>query len=231
MCRALGAVYAGADFLGRLDLVPAPKTCPRHAQPFLGMRCAACTAVGVDASTSVGLCAACVSEHALAHPTHALALFAPNVSALRAQLVALVAAPAAVIPDEPAAAVDGTALIPAPPSDAGGVGDGSRAPATRAPEQAAPLGVAPLVQRARRKALAAQVELDALAAHEEAVLSQFEANRDAAMAELQARFADSIDATRAAAATKRTSLQAELVTADAAIDKATTTAAALSEVW
>jgi hypothetical protein len=160
-------------------------------------------------------CAVCVREHADTHPAHVLAHFAPDVPGQRAKLLALAAIPAVILggpsTSEPAAAKPQ-----------------SQTTAAAAAEAAAT--TAPLVESARRRALAAQAELDALAAHKEAALAQIDANRDAVVAAAQECHRANTEAVEAAAADKQTRLEAEIMAADAALSAAITATAALAEV-
>lgn len=94
----------------------------------------------------------------------------------------------------------------------------------------------PLVLCARHKALAVDAELGALAANEEAVLTQLEATRDVEIAagrpadEVAAGFAARVSEVYAAAAAKRVALETAAVTADAALENALAVVAALTEV-
>lgn len=206
-CRSLGDVYAGADFLERLGLEPAPKACPRHAQPFLDVRCGECSTASAVTSFTVGLCAACVNEHARAQPSHVLALYSPDVTAMREQLVSLASLSVATSVE----------------SEITAGGSSSRS-------IQAVLQTSPLVETARRKAAAVQTELDALAVHMETSLAQLEANRDAVVASAHACFRAGVDAVTATAAAKQAALEGELEVADAALQTAINTTTALVEV-
>lgn len=87
-----------------------------------------------------------------------------------------------------------------------------------------------LVKSAKRRALSVQTEINALSLNEDAALAQLEANRDAVLATLQSCYEASVESARKAAADKLKSLQAELATADAAVNDALYAATALSEV-
>lgn len=203
--RSLEEEYVGLDFLARHGLVTAPEACLRHSQPFLGLCCASCSANNTDTSTSGNLCAACVAAHTPAHPTHLLAPFAPNVAGMRAQLGAL------------GAVRDSTSAAPA-----------SKRSVIEAMQVAAQ--TAPLVETARRKVLAAQAELAALAAHREDARARLEANRDAIMVTLQSCIEASMGALDNATVAKRTALESELEAADAALSAAAIATTALVEV-
>lgn len=209
-CRALDEVYAGTDFLARQGLTPALKMCPSHSQTFLGLRCTVCPINGALGYATCSLCAVCVKEHTLSYPTHLLAPFAPNVAEIRAQLDGLVAAltdvtPFSVSPTSGAERANGTCYVSAVQSAA-------------------------VVESARRKALAAQTGLVALATNKEASLAQLEANRDAVIASAQECFLAGVNMVNAAAATKKAALEAELEAADAALSAAVAATAALVEV-
>lgn len=222
-CRSLEDLYAGTDFLERMQLNPTPKACPLHAQPFLGLRCSACSAAGKAGSISNILCAACVKVHAISHPTHVLTHFAPDVLALRQQLRSLIAATGRT-PGDPVSAASSV-------SDAAASVVASTNVRAAAPDAAlAAAQTAPLVLNARRKAAAVQSERDVLEVNKEAALSQLEANRDAVIAAVQARYVVGVDAVHAAAATKQAGLDAELQAADTAVSSAISATAALEEV-
>lgn len=197
-CRAFDVVYTGADFLARLGLFPAPKSCLRHSQPFLSVLCVTCSDSAAIMPNS--LCGVCVNEHAVLHPLHELTLYTPNVAEIKAQMGALAAVTAPIRGER----VTEAALAAAQSS--------------------------PLVESARRRALAAQAELDALATHKDASVAQLEANRDAVIASTQACFRVSIDAVLSASATKQAALEAELEAADAALSAAIAASAAIAEV-
>lgn len=203
LCRTLGDVYAGADILARLGLVPAPKACPTHSQPFLDVQCVACSRADADVVLR-RFCASCVNEHAHTQPAHVLAPFAPNIAAMRTELRALPSAPA-----------DSRAE----PLEIGGackVSSGSSS--------------VDIITTARRRALAVHVELESLAVHKETALAQLEANRDAVLAALWACVGVNIEAVHAAAAAKQSALEAELGAADSALDNAVYMTEALAEV-
>lgn len=180
---------------------------------------------------------ACIREHSIAHPTHRLAPFAPGAAFLRAVLVAQIA-PNSVAQrrmNEGDAAADSSSSAPV-----GFSGMGESFSSTS--QDAAPTN--PLVDCARRRVLAIQVELDTLATNAEVAFLQLEANRDAALAALEsgavagvdahavlAAFSSGVDAAQASSTSKRVGLEAELVAADAALGVAMDAAAALSEVW
>lgn len=203
-----------ADFLARMQLVPAPKACSIHQQQFLNLRCAACSAKGM---TYVGLCAACVYEHTLAHPTHSLTPSTTDAALLRDELVALAALPTANL-HELKAVASATAVSVAQPSQ--------KSTVVEAAAQSAPL-----VESARLKAFGVRAELDALDIHTEAALAQLEANGDAVIAAVKACVEASCRAVHVAAASKRCRLEDELVAADAGLCAATTATASLAEVW
>lgn len=100
-----------------------------------------------------------------------------------------------------------------------------------------------LVESARRKTLAVHEGLEVLAANSAAALLQLELNRDNALAALEtgavvgiepaavlAGFATGVDAVHASTSAKRTGLETELVTADAALSEAIDVVAALENV-
>ena len=101
----------------------------------------------------------------------------------------------------------------------------------------------PLVESARCLAIAAQAELDALASFEAASHVQLEANRDAALALLEARdvvgvfaedvlavFSAGLEVLSATVASKRLGLETALVAADSALEGAIHATTALTEV-
>lgn len=98
-----------------------------------------------------------------------------------------------------------------------------------------------VIDSARRKICAIQAVLDALPASIEMALMQLDANRDSALtalqtlagfdpAEVQAVISSGVDAVHAAAASKRSGLESELVAADEALSEAIDARAALAEV-
>lgn len=199
VCRLLGEIYAGAELLARLNLAPVPTVCPLHGHPFMRVKCGICAGAR-------GLCADCIDEHAVAHPTHALTSFALDVPGLRADLKALLS---------PVEATSSPSADSAP-------GDGSSG------ESATQESF--LVGCARRKALAVRAELDALAANVDACEEQLEGNGEAAIAAIRDLVKTGMDSLHAAASTKRAGLQTELAAADAALEAAARTTSALAEV-
>lgn len=83
---------------------------------------------------------------------------------------------------------------------------------------------------ARRKALSAQAQLDALISSVEGALVQLEANRDSAFAEVTARFEAVACEVQAAARSKRSMLEDDVRAADAARDAVDEIVGALKEV-
>lgn len=209
----------------------APKICKRHEQPFLNVRCGACAVAG----SPVSLCTARIREHTAAHPTHGLAPFTIDASFLRESLVALVGGPTVT-----GATITTPATSETPASSySGGLNIEPVSTASPGP----PAKCSPIIECARLRVLAAQAGLDALATNEEAALVQLETNRDAALsvlhagvladvepAEVLAIHAAGVDAVHAAAASKRSALETELVAADAALSEVIDAVASLSEV-
>lgn len=95
----------------------------------------------------------------------------------------------------------------------------------------------------RRKVLVIQAQLDALAVNEEVSLGQLGANRDAALEAIEGTAVPGVDeeailavcrvgvdTVHTAASVKRTGLETELVTADAALGEAIDATVAIAEV-
>lgn len=219
-CRAIGEAYAGADLLERLGLASAPKACPRHAQLFLSVHCAACVTTCTARSAPGGLSAECIKEHTLAYPMHLLGSLTPDVAALRVKLGALAVAP---VTTHGSSATSATEVDPT-------AGGGASSSASHVDTAQTAAQTFPLVENARRKIVAIQAELDVVVANKESSRVQLEANRDAILATVRACFEASVGVVEAAASAKQTGLESELVDADAALELAIFATAALSEV-
>lgn len=179
----------------------------------------------------------CIVEHSVAHPTHILAPFAPDIAFLRPALVALVSATVASTPCESSDVTATAAATIAAPSHMECNSNEALPTKSRGAAQ-----LPPLVEFARHGATTLQARLDALAVNVEAALAQLETNAALAaavksgalggvyLAEVQAAYSTGVDTVHAAAAVKRAGLEAELVAADAALGEAIDATAALAEV-
>lgn len=230
----MGAQYSA------VTATAAPKQpCYRHSMPFLPFSCTLCSSLGAVTPAASKLCFVCIREHTVAHPTHTLDSNEPDDSALRAVLAAFCSLPEAAlcdraVRDTTAAATSARGPVPGAVLQVGKELNPDGVHASQA---------CPLVECARRRALAPQVGLDELTANVEASLEQLDATREGLLAALQvgivtcidaaevhAAFASGVEALHTAAATKRTGLEVELVAADAALVEAIDAGAALAEV-
>lgn len=218
----------------------ASRTCTRHAQAVLPLRCAGCSAAAQAEPSDPLLCISCIHEHSLTFPSHALAPCAGSASTLRAALAELVSPSPSIASRCDKGAPSTAATTPKSTTAIGPRGRSSGVPTDAAQTVAL---ASSLVEGARRRALALQAGLDALALNLETARGQLDANRDAALAyleagavtgadavEIRAAFASGVDAVLAAAAVKRSGLESELVAADAALGTAIEAASALAEV-
>ena len=157
----------------------------------------------VECGFGVFFCAMCMSSHSALHPNHMLKAPVRDVVNLRSRLTlsAVAHVSRCTVETEPA----GSAL---------------------------PGGAAlPLADCARHKAQAAQAALDALHASLEYILVQLESSRDAILLEVQSSYASVASEARAAFEAKRSSLEAEIVKADEALEGALFIGASLTEVY
>ena len=158
----------------------------------------------------------------MANPTHALLPSIPDAPTLRTLLIA---SATSRIEGCFAAATDaGIAQLLIESSSAAGGSASSVISKVRDPQST------PLVCCARHKTLAVQHELESIPGSEEAAVLQLDANRDALVAATLAVHAARVAEVRSASASKRVSLEAQLVTSDAALEGACSATEALLEV-
>lgn len=198
----------GAALLERLGLVPTPQFCTAHGSaPYLPLVCTTCI-------SGKRLCASCIIEHSVEHPTHAL-LPPPalDVTSLRARIT-----------QAPQAVVEGCFAVSNNAAAVGGGPAGGAAASYDAPS------TTPLVACARHKVAAFAAELELLEERAEAALARIQEDRETAHALVEATFKVRADELEMAVASKRSALQAELVVAQGSLDQATHATEVLIEV-